>query len=74
MRQWENAGQDEGPLLRGVPLAEAENWLKQRPDELSQAEEGFIQQSLALGDRDRLKDYLVTNPEEKKKLNLHPSE
>ncbi|MCC5599388.1 nSTAND1 domain-containing NTPase [Nostoc favosum] len=53
MRQWENAGQDEGPLLRGVPLAEAENWLKQRQDELSQAEQDFIQQSLALRDRDR---------------------
>ncbi|MEH1841530.1 MAG: trypsin-like peptidase domain-containing protein [Nostoc sp.] len=53
MRQWENAGQDEGPLLRGVPLAEAENWLKHRQDELSQAEQGFIQQSLALRDRDR---------------------
>ncbi|MBN3939850.1 trypsin-like peptidase domain-containing protein [Nostoc sp. NMS9] len=53
IRQWENAGQDEGPLLRGVPLAEAENWLKQRRDELSQAEQGFIQQSSALRDRDR---------------------
>ncbi|WP_375472497.1 trypsin-like peptidase domain-containing protein [uncultured Nostoc sp.] len=53
MRQWENAAQDEGPLLRGVPLAEAENWLKQCQDELSQAEQGFIQQSLALRDRDR---------------------
>lgn len=53
MRQWENAGQDEGSLLRGVPLAEAENWLKQRRDELSQAEQGFIQQSSALRDRDR---------------------
>lgn len=53
MRQWENAGQDEGPLLRGVPLAEAENWLQQRQNELSQAEQNFIQQSLALRDRDR---------------------
>ncbi|MDZ8225340.1 trypsin-like peptidase domain-containing protein [Nostoc sp. ChiVER01] len=53
MRQWENAGRDEGPLLRGVPLAEAENWLKQRQNELSQAEQVFIQQSLALRDRDQ---------------------
>jgi WD40 repeat protein len=53
MRQWENAGQDEGSLLRGVPLAQAENWLQQRQDELSQAEQDFIQQSLALRDRDR---------------------
>ncbi|MBH8556352.1 trypsin-like peptidase domain-containing protein [Nostocaceae cyanobacterium CENA357] len=53
MRQWENTGKDEGPLLRGVPLGQAENWLKQRRDELSQAEQDFIQQSLALRDRDR---------------------
>jgi energy-coupling factor transporter ATP-binding protein EcfA2 len=53
MRQWENAGKDEGPLLRGVPLAEAENWLNQRQKELSQAELSFIELSLALRDRDR---------------------
>ncbi|MBE9036092.1 nSTAND1 domain-containing NTPase [aff. Roholtiella sp. LEGE 12411] len=53
MRQWENAGKDEGPLLRGVPLGQAENWLKLRQEELSQAEQDFIQQSLALRDRDR---------------------
>ncbi|MBD2385910.1 nSTAND1 domain-containing NTPase [Cylindrospermum sp. FACHB-282] len=53
IRQWENAGQDEGSLLRSVPLGEAENWLKQRQDELSQAEQGFIQRSLALRERDR---------------------
>jgi WD40 repeat protein len=53
MRQWENAGKDEGPLLRGVLLAQAENWLKQRQEELSQAEQDFIQQSLALRDRDQ---------------------
>jgi hypothetical protein len=53
MRQWENAGQDEESLLRGVQLGEAENWFQQRQDELSQAEQGFIHQSLALRDRDR---------------------
>jgi WD40 repeat protein len=53
MRQWENAGQDEESLLRGVQLGEAENWLQLRKDELSQAEQDFIQQSLALRDRDQ---------------------
>ena len=53
MRQWENAGQDEESLLRGVQLGEAENWLQKRQDELSKAEQDFIQQSLALRDRDR---------------------
>ncbi|BDI15897.1 hypothetical protein ANSO36C_16990 [Nostoc cf. commune SO-36] len=53
MRQWENAEQDEESLLRGVQLGEAENWLQLRKDELSQTEQDFIQQSLALRDRDR---------------------
>ncbi|MCW5316503.1 hypothetical protein GTQ43_22595 [Nostoc sp. KVJ3] len=53
MRQWENAEQDKESLLRGVQLGEAENWLQQRQDELSKAEQDFIQQSLALRDRDR---------------------
>ncbi|MBD2458170.1 WD40 repeat domain-containing protein [Nostoc sp. FACHB-87] len=53
IREWENARRDEDLLLRGIPLAEAENWLKQRQNELSQAEQGFIQLSLALRDRDR---------------------
>ena len=53
MRQWENAKKDEGSLLRGVLLAEAENWFNKRQHELSQPEQNFIQQSLALRDRDR---------------------
>jgi energy-coupling factor transporter ATP-binding protein EcfA2 len=53
MRQWENAEQDEESLLRGVQLGEAENWLHQRKDELSKAEQDFIHQSLALRDRDQ---------------------
>ena len=53
MRQWENAEQDEDSLLRGVQLGEAENWFQKRQDELSKAEQDFIQQSLALRDRDR---------------------
>ncbi|MBW4685317.1 MAG: trypsin-like peptidase domain-containing protein [Komarekiella atlantica HA4396-MV6] len=64
MRQWENTGKDEGPLLRGVPLGQAENWLKQRREELSQAEQDFIQQSLALRDRDR------QQKEQRRKLTL----
>ncbi|BAY41482.1 WD-40 repeat-containing protein (plasmid) [Nostoc sp. NIES-2111] len=53
IREWENARRDEDLLLRGVPLAEAGNWLQQRQNELSQAEQNFIQLSLALRDRDR---------------------
>jgi WD40 repeat protein len=53
LRQWEASGKDEGALLRGVPLAEAESWLQSRPVELSPTERVFIQLSLALRDRER---------------------
>ncbi|MBW4490632.1 MAG: CHAT domain-containing protein [Trichocoleus desertorum ATA4-8-CV12] len=53
LRQWEATGKDEGALLRGVPLAEAEGWLASRAVELSPAERVFIQISLDLRDRDR---------------------
>ncbi|MCP4289575.1 MAG: protein kinase [Gammaproteobacteria bacterium] len=43
LRQWEATGQDPGALLRGVPLAEAENWLAERETDLSQVEREFIQ-------------------------------
>jgi WD40 repeat protein len=53
LRQWEASGKDEGALLRGVPLAEAEGWLQSRPVELSPTERVFIQLSLELRDRER---------------------
>nr|MDZ8041627.1 WD40 repeat domain-containing protein [Nostoc sp. CreGUA01] len=53
IHQWEEANQDDGALLRGVPLVEAESWLHKRKEELSQGEEGFIQRSLALRDREK---------------------
>ncbi|MDJ0615965.1 MAG: ATP-binding protein [Calothrix sp. MO_192.B10] len=51
MHQWQKSNNDEEVLLRGAPLAEAENWLQQREDEISQPEWEFIQSSLALRDR-----------------------
>lgn len=51
LHQWQTSGQDEGALLRGAPLVEAENWFIQRRDELSQTEQTFIQAGLALRDR-----------------------
>jgi WD40 repeat protein/DNA-binding SARP family transcriptional activator len=51
LRQWEQSGQDEGALLRGAPLAQAESWLASRPDELSSAEAAFIRASIALRER-----------------------
>ena len=47
-RQWEGSGRDEGALLRGTPLAQAEEWLAAREQELSQPEKEFIGTSAAL--------------------------
>lgn len=46
LRQWQASQQDEGALLRGAPLAEAEQWQVERDISLSQAERDFIQASL----------------------------
>ncbi|MCB9443720.1 MAG: AAA family ATPase, partial [Ardenticatenaceae bacterium] len=48
IQQWLTSDQDEGVLLRGAPLIEAEAWLVERSNELSPAEQEFIQQSIAL--------------------------
>jgi WD40 repeat protein/DNA-binding SARP family transcriptional activator len=47
LRQWQASAQDEGALLRGAPLVEAEQWLAARPAELSQTEEAFIEAGVA---------------------------
>lgn len=51
IRQWQASSQDEGALLRGAPLTEAENWLFKRMDDLNKTERMFIQESLDLHDR-----------------------
>jgi hypothetical protein len=53
LADWERTGRDEGTLLRGAPLVEAQRWLAERPDDLSPAERSFIQESLALRERER---------------------
>ena len=53
MRQWQTSGRDEGALLRGAPLAEAEGWLHSRPVDLNSAERSFIEQSRAVRSRQR---------------------
>jgi WD40 repeat protein/tetratricopeptide (TPR) repeat protein len=45
LHQWEEADHDEDSLLRGVPLAEAEEWLDQREADLIQSEREFIRAS-----------------------------
>jgi WD40 repeat protein/DNA-binding SARP family transcriptional activator len=51
LRAWEGSEHDEGALLRGAPLAEAENWVAEREEELSPAELGFIQAGVTLRER-----------------------
>jgi WD40 repeat protein/energy-coupling factor transporter ATP-binding protein EcfA2 len=45
MQIWENSQRDEGALLRGALLVEAETWVEQRADVISPAEKEFIQTS-----------------------------
>ena len=55
MYQWEQVQKDEGALLRGAALADAQEKLKQRPEDLSEDEENFIEASVALRDRELLR-------------------
>jgi DNA-binding SARP family transcriptional activator len=48
---WEASDQDEGALLRGAPLAEAEGWLAERKGDLHPAERAFVEASVALRER-----------------------
>lgn len=48
LHQWETSGRDEGALLRGAPLTEAEGWFTRRQTGLSQTEQAFIQAGLGL--------------------------
>ncbi|MEW5873466.1 MAG: BTAD domain-containing putative transcriptional regulator [Chloroflexota bacterium] len=56
MRQWQASGRDEGALLRGAPLAQAETWLGEHAGQLSPLEGEFIQASMALHQRRRLEE------------------
>ncbi|WP_016953798.1 CHAT domain-containing protein [Anabaena sp. PCC 7108] len=53
MRQWKDAGQDEGALLQGVVLTTAEAWVKERPQEIRSDERYFIKRSIQVRDRKR---------------------
>lgn len=53
-RQWQMNQQDEGGLLRGALLLEAERWLHQRRSDLSPSEQQFIRASVTLQSRERI--------------------
>ena len=45
LRDWKNHKYETGGLLRGTALSVAEDWLRQRADEMTQEERGFIEVS-----------------------------
>jgi WD40 repeat protein len=47
LRQWRDAGQDKGAVLRGALLAEAERWLQRRAEDIGPQERDFIRVSRA---------------------------
>jgi WD40 repeat protein/energy-coupling factor transporter ATP-binding protein EcfA2 len=55
LRGWMASRGDEGALLRGGPLVEAEGWLEEREAELSELERTFIKDSIALRERQQAK-------------------
>ncbi|MBW2690700.1 MAG: AAA family ATPase, partial [Deltaproteobacteria bacterium] len=46
LHQWEDSDRDKDALLRGVSLSKAENWLIEKPNDVSAIEHQFIQVSL----------------------------
>jgi WD40 repeat protein len=54
LEEWQFSCQDEGALLRGASLVEAERWLPGRAEDLTPAEREFIQAGLDLRERERL--------------------
>jgi WD40 repeat protein len=58
LHQWENSDKDEGALLRGATLAEAEQWLAERRDDLGESEQNFIKASVDLREREQAAEKL----------------
>ncbi|MEW5987799.1 MAG: BTAD domain-containing putative transcriptional regulator [Chloroflexota bacterium] len=54
LQQWETSRRDEGALLRGGLLVEAERWLQMRQGDLSPPAQAFIRAGVALRERERL--------------------
>jgi WD40 repeat protein/energy-coupling factor transporter ATP-binding protein EcfA2 len=63
LRQWEQMDRDEGVLLRGAALVEAEEWLQEREADLSDHEREYIDASRARREqaarRERFKNRLI---------------
>jgi hypothetical protein len=53
LQQWIDSNKDNGALLRGAPLALAEDWLQQQGEEISKAQRWFIEKGVELRERER---------------------
>ena len=53
LHQWQATDLDAGALLRGAPLAEAENWLARRDHAIGSQELDYIQASIGLREKER---------------------
>lgn len=53
---WENSNYDRGALLRGKPLVDANYWLQQRSEDLSDRDRQFIQQSNSLQQKEQQRE------------------
>ncbi len=51
LRQWDESDRDDGALLRGVPLGEAEAWLQKQKRDLGMAEREYIDAGVAMRER-----------------------
>ncbi len=51
LRSWQASEQDDGALLRGAPLAEAEGWLAQQASSLRPVERAYIDASVEFRER-----------------------
>ncbi|NIM94545.1 MAG: hypothetical protein GTO18_12665 [Anaerolineales bacterium] len=57
LREWEDSQRDEGALLRGALLAQAEEWLAERAEDLSEFEVEYIRESVNFRDeRQRVRE------------------
>ncbi|NEO24022.1 trypsin-like peptidase domain-containing protein [Moorena sp. SIO4A5] len=64
IQEWGKSNRDDGALLRGVPLGEAEEWLQKRLAELSKDQLDFIKASLELRDREQKERYRLAKEKE----------
>ena len=73
MRQWDASNRDEGALLRGVLLVEAENWFSEHQADLSQSEQNYIQASIALRKKHETEELETQRNKERVRRNINIS-